>query len=74
MSEGKCSDLKKYPIRLAFLHQAVSVLGCINTERTLSNDKVPGIKMTYTQDGLFVEAKGARCIIPLANVCVAVLE
>ena len=61
------------PVKLAFLHQAISVMGIINTERTLSKDKVPGIEMNWTPEGLLIAARGMRCIVPAANVAVAVL-
>lgn len=65
---------KDIPIKLAFLHQAVVWPGNIGSERTLSNDRVKGIKMVYGPQGLIVTVKGEDAIIPLANVAIAIVD
>lgn len=64
----------KIPIRLAFLHQSIIVPGVIGNEKTLSAAKIPGIKMWWTPQGLVLERKATRAIVPLANVVVGVID
>lgn len=70
------ADMGKHlPVSHVFLHQPISVLGAINTERSLNNDKQPGIKMYWVPEwhALYVEHKGVRCLIALTNVVSAVI-
>lgn len=64
----------KIPIRLAFLHQSIIVPGVIGNEKTLSDAKIPGLKMWWTPQGLVLERKATRAIVPLANVVVGVVD
>lgn len=62
-------------VRLAFLHQAITVPGICGAEKTLSASKIPGIKMVFTPNiGLIFTAKGTTVLVPHANVCNAILE
>lgn len=70
-------------IRTAFCHQSVTVPGCIMGEKTLSQQKIPGVEMVYTPMGLFVRSTGRAgsnrgtvitTIIPLANVVNAIVD
>lgn len=76
---NEVANPKAIPIKLAFLHQAVSAMGSLNTERTLSADKVPGIKMTLVPMGLFLDIPAShgktalKAIVPHANVALAVI-
>lgn len=64
-----------YPkVRLAFLHQAIQIPGCISSEKTLSHAKIPGIKMSYAPMGLLIEVKNTKAVVPSANVAVAIFE
>lgn len=64
----------KIPVRLAFLHQSVSIPGCTTNEKTWSEAKIKGLKMWWTPAGLYVEVKNSKAIIPSANVAVAIWE
>lgn len=77
-AEVKLGDMETFPkglpIELAFVHQAVQIPGKFASERTLSNAKVPGLKMEWLPSGLVLKVKGATAIVPAANVAVAVLK
>lgn len=68
------TDFKCFKVKQAFAQSSILVPGAILNETTLTQAKVPGIKMTYTPMGLFVEAKNHTCIVPLANIKNVVLE
>jgi hypothetical protein len=63
------------PVVHASLHQAI-VWGPagINTEKTLSATKTPGVKMYWCEHGLLLEKNGKTSIVPSANVAIAQLE
>jgi hypothetical protein len=63
------------PVVHASLHQAI-VWGPagINTEKTLSSTKTPGVKMYWCEHGLLLEKNGKTSIVPSANVAIAQLE
>lgn len=67
-------DYSNIPVKVAFLHQTVQIPGVFGGEKTLSDQRIPGIKMTYTPHGIVVEVKGLKGIVPLANVAIAVLD
>lgn len=73
-TETPTTNPNKIPIRLAFLHQSIIVPGVIGNEKTLSESKVPGLKMWWTPQGLVLERKATRAIVPLANVVVGVID
>lgn len=62
-------------VEYALLHQAVTLFGKINTEKTVSRSKIPGLKdMTWHADGLYLETiQGDIAVVPSANVAIAML-
>lgn len=72
--KNKLADFKCFKVKQAFTQSSVLVPGAILNETTLTQARVPGIKMTYTPMGLFIEAKNHTAIIPLANIKNVVLE
>lgn len=64
----------RLPVKLAFLHQSVSIPAALNTEKTLNKTKFPGLEMFWANEGLWIYLKGQVAIIPQANVAIAVLE
>lgn len=58
------------PIKWATTHQVVSIPGFLNTEKTLSDQRIKGLKMFLTPFGLLLMAKDRQALIPTANVCV----
>ena len=62
-------------VKLAFLHQSVSIPGGFNTEKTLSAQKIPGLVMAWhPEGGLLVWHKNQEAIIPEPNVAIAVFD
>lgn len=59
-------------VRVASLHQSVQAIGAMNAEKTLSAQKVKGIRMFSKSDGLYFEVRGVRGRIPAANVAIEV--
>jgi hypothetical protein len=64
----------KLQVKLAFLHQSVSIPGALNTEKTLNKTKFPGLEMFWDGMALWIHLKGQIAIIPAANVAIAVVE
>lgn len=64
------------PIKLAFLHQAVTVPGILGSEVTLSKEKVPSLaKMEQDDFKLYLHFKnGTVATTPLTNVVVSVFD
>ena len=60
--------IQSMPIKLAFLHQALTWPGVTGSEKTISDAKIKGIKMSITPQGLLLEVKGKKCIVPHTNV------
>lgn len=67
-------ESKEIPIELAFLHQAVVWPGRIGSEKTLSHQRIPGMKMFLKPEGLVITIRDQQAIIPSANVAIAILE
>jgi hypothetical protein len=68
--------MEPYPVVVhASLHQPI-VWGPagINTEKTLSPTKTPGIKMYWCEHGLLLEKNGKTSLVPAPNVAIAQLE
>lgn len=65
---------KSIPVSAAFLHQAVSIPGIMNTEKSLNPTRLPGIKMFCMSQGLVIIYKKKCAIVPSANVAAMVLE
>lgn len=61
-------------VNYAFLHQTIFVPGAGNLTATLEPNRLTGVKMLYTSDGLLVEYKGVSFVVPLANVACAVFS
>lgn len=67
--------MKAYNVKSAYLQSSVLIPGTtLANETTLVKERHSGLKMTYTADGLHVEQRGFKGIIPLANVRNVVLE
>jgi len=62
------------PVKSAFLHQTITLPGAFGGEKTLTQSRIPGIKLTYTDWGLLVEVKNVTAIVPHANVACCILE
>lgn len=60
-------------VKVAFLHQAITWPGIAGAERTISQAKIPGVKIYWAFDALVLERKGQTCIVPHANVANAIL-
>lgn len=74
---GELSTIPSKVIKIkgASLHQAVSVPGLMNTDKTLNSDKCPKIdSMEWMSMGLVVKGAGRKAIIPHANVSVAIVD
>ena len=59
---------KDIEIKLAFLHQALTWPGVAGSEKTISDAKIKGVKMTLVDQGLMLECKGKKCLVPHTNV------
>jgi hypothetical protein len=55
------------PVKTAFLHQAFQCPG-LPSERSLNQNKLPGVEMKWSSDGLLIKYKGRKVTIPAANV------
>lgn len=71
ISSTKANPLKT-PVTMAFLHQAITWPGVAGAEKTVH--KIKGVKLFLVPQGLLMEAKGQKCIVPYANVVNAVLS
>jgi hypothetical protein len=61
-------------VKSAFIHQPLQWAGVAGSERTLNSTKIPGLKMRWESDGLYLEAKGQFAMVPAANVATLVFE
>lgn len=68
--------MKREKVKLAFVHQAITVPGHLGSEVTLSKEKVPQIERMEQDDyKLYLYFKsGIVATTPLTNVVVSVLE
>lgn len=55
-------------IKLAFLHQAITWPGVAGSEKTISAAKIKGLKMYLVGEGLVLECKGKKSLVPYANI------
>lgn len=64
-----------FAVDTAMLHSSIMIPGTGRTESTLNQVKVPGIKMEWIRnEGLLIEARGRKTLIPSANVKCAHLK
>lgn len=63
-------------VKLAFVHQALTVPGVLGSEVTISKEKVPALdRMEQDDHKLYLHFKnGTVATTPLTNVVVAVLD
>lgn len=66
-------DSNKLPVKLAQVHQPIDLAGFI-TKKTLSDAYMQGLKMFWTDNGLLLEYRKQRSIIPSANIAIVVLD
>lgn len=68
-SEMKLSDLKGINIKRAMLHQGFQIPNA-GMETTIHCDRsgCKEIKILYTPQGLVIDNKGLKAVVPLANV------
>jgi hypothetical protein len=72
---SKLTEQKDWlPIKAAFLHTAICWPGTAGAETTISDAKIKGIKMNIIPQGLLLECKGKKCLVPHTNVVNYVLE
>lgn len=55
-------------VKYAYLHQAITWPGVCGSEKTISDNRVKGIKMFATANGLLLLHKGKKCLVPHTNV------
>lgn len=71
MSKEAKQEIK---IKRAFLHQAITWAG-VGTEKTISPERIPGLKLSLTPQGLLLQIPGRDdCLVPHANVANYILE
>jgi hypothetical protein len=63
-----------YPVSAAFLHQAICWPGVCGAEKTINKVKVKGVVLTVLPQGLLLEAKGKKCLVPHTNVINYILD
>ena len=56
------------PIKSVLLKDPISLLGKFDLQRLISSDRFPGMKLSYTQNGVYLEYKGVEALIPFANI------
>lgn len=60
---------KPLAVKMAYLQTAVSLPGLLNTEATISPEKIKGLKsMEWIDSGLILVLERGRALIPAANV------
>lgn len=60
-------------VKYAYLHQSITWPGVSGSEKTISDQRIKGVKMYVTTHGLMLLSKGKKCLIPHANVANYVL-
>lgn len=62
-----------YPrVKYAYLHQSLTWPSVGGSEKTLSAQRIPGLEIFWTTEGLLLQCKGQKCFVPAANVINAV--
>lgn len=66
------------PVKVAFLHQSITWPGFAGAEKTISEAKIPGVRIFWDPKGLILKCKNKQgregtCIVPHANVANAIL-
>lgn len=74
MAKEVTPTTQSIPVKLAFLHQALTWPGVAGSEKTISDAKIKGVKMSIIPQGLLLEKKGKQCIVPHTNVVNYVLD
>lgn len=65
---------KGTPLKLVFLHSAITWPGISGSETTLSDLKIKGVKMYDYEHWMELELKGQKCRIYHANIKNSVID
>lgn len=61
-------------VKLAYLHNGISIPGVMTTDSTLNDVKYKGLKMQLVDEGLELRIKSVVAVVPLANVKIMIYE
>jgi hypothetical protein len=69
-------QMRYLEVKLAFLHQSVSIPSALNTEKTLNKTKFPGLEMRHIPEinSLLILVKGQVAGCPSANEAIMVYD